>query len=512
MIKIKKYLAGDDRWNLFMRTWLVHLILPVAFLLLVFLCHPFRETFQNDTDEGINLIKAVLVMDGHQITGDIPSDQPPLLSNLLALTFRWTGRSVNVGRVVVLTFSAFLLGAAGMASQIAWDRGTSFLVYLILVLLPHYFLLSVSVMIGQPSIALAMGALFCIFSWHRYRKWFWLLLAGLLMSLSLFMKIFTLILLPIFGIGLLVSEWAVQAGKLDRSQGVPWVQLLKPAFIFSVSLFVFGAMLAITTLDLGNVLELILPHLEYRTLTSVTGSITADLKSSGFVITLSVFGLGYSLAKRKWLALYPAAWAVCAYLLLLNHNPVWWHHQVLVTIPAAMLAGFGVVSIFRDFWDISKTPELWHKAVIFSGLLIIGALLNQRFPEVVHQLGNRKPSFRSYGLDPESGDMQVLSRMVSLAEEGDLIVTDMPIFAVRAKMHVPLELAWVSDKRFRTGFLTEADFIDLVERYEPRLVLIARYPLQDVRDYLAENPDYDEVITTKIHTQKRATLYTRVEN
>ena len=101
--------------------------------------------------------------------------------------------------------------------------------------------------------------------------------------------------------------------------------------------------------------------------------------------------------------------------------------------------------------------------------------------------------------------------MNSLAKEGTLIVTDMPIFAVRAKMRVPVELAWVSDKRFRTGFLSEQDFIDVIEREKPTLVLIARYPLSEVRAYLESNANYEEVISTKIHTDRKATLYHRSE-
>jgi hypothetical protein len=127
------------------------------------------------------------------------------------------------------------------------------------------------------------------------------------------------------------------------------------------------------------------------------------------------------------------------------------------------------------------------------------------------ELEGRAPSFRSYGLDPESGDMRILSKMNSLAQDGTLIVTDMPIFAVRAKMLVPVELAWVSDKRIRTGFLSEQDFIDIIERDKPALVLIARYPLSEVRAYLESNPNYEEVISTKIHTERKATLYKRVE-
>jgi hypothetical protein len=499
-----------DRLILSKRTWMMHVLLPIVFIMIMILFHPFRETFQIDPDEGINLIKAVLVMKGHQITRDIDTDQPPLLSNILAIVFQWTGQDVNVGRFVILIFSALLLCAAGIASQIAWDRSTSILVYLMLFLLPQYLILSVSVMIGQPSIALAMVALLCLFLWHRDRKWPWLALTGLFMSLSLFTKLFTVILLPVFGIGLLVNEWVILNGGFKVLQQVSLKRLLRPAFVFSVSLIGFSAILAITMLDLKNIMTLVIPHLEYWHLASATGSITYDLKSRVPVILLAAFGLGYSVARRKWLALYPAAWAIIAYLSLLGYNPIWWHHQMLITIPASMLAAFGVKSVIRGFWKQDKTTSLWNKTLVLSGLLIVGFLLNQHIPIVADQLGNRKPSIRSYGLDPASGDMLILNRMQSLAKEGDLIVTDMPIFAVRAKMLVPVELVWVSDKRFGAGMLSEQDFIDAIDQEKPVLVLIARYPLRDVRAYLEKNPNYEEVFRTQVDPQRKAILYHRI--
>ncbi len=491
--------------------WLVHVLAPSIFILTMVLYHPFRETFQYDPDEGLNLIKTALVREGHQITGDIQTDQPPLLSNLLAFIFRWTGQSVNVGRMVVLMFSALLMGAAGMASLIAWGRSTSKLVYLTILMLPFYLKLSVSVMVGQPSIALAMVALLCLFVWHRYRKWPWLVLTGLCMSLSLFMKLFTAFILPIFGIGLLVSEWVILNGSLKKKQGVNWSQLLGPAFVFSISVIGFSGLLAIAMLDMDNVSALVTPHLDARHLMSKKVSISFYLKSAKLILWLAGLGLGYSVVKQKWLALYPAAWAATAYLLLLGHNPIWSHHQMLITIPAAMLAAFGTYSIIEDFWERSASSTLWIKTLVLSGLLLVGASLSKYPPNVWEQMNNRTPSFKSYGLDPDSGEMLILKRMQPFIKEGVPIVTDMPMFAFRANMLVPIDLAWVSSKKMNTGLLTEQDFIDVIERDNPTLILIARYKLDEVRAYLADNANYEEVISTKIHTERKATLYSRIE-
>jgi 4-amino-4-deoxy-L-arabinose transferase-like glycosyltransferase len=56
------------------------------------------------------------------------------------------------------------------------------------------------------------------------------------------------------------------------------------------------------------------------------------------LLSLAVFGVLLSIHKRNWLSLYPLAWAVVAYVLFSFYSPVFYHHQLLITIPAALLA------------------------------------------------------------------------------------------------------------------------------------------------------------------------------
>jgi hypothetical protein len=396
-----------------------------------------------------------------------------------------------------------------MATQIAFGRGSSLLVYLILIMVPNYLKVSVSVMIGQPSIALAMVALLCIFLWHRSGKWIWLVFAGIFMSLSLFMKIFTLVLLPVFGAGLLLSAWKVRTPQCPKSTLQRWISLFKPVVLFTASLAACSLLLLFWMVDLAHVDMLIAPHLVSRDVMRGIGSITAELKPATLLFLLALVGLGCSIAEQRWLGLYPAVWAVVAFLSLLGHSPIWWHHQLLVTIPSAILAAYGVFRIIRGFWSPGPATSRGRRWVVFTGLLVIGAFLSQQIQIAVSELEGRPPSLWGYGLDPESGDMRILSKMLTLAEEGDMMVTDMPMFAVRAKMRVPAALAWVSDKLLRGEFLTEADFIEVIDQEQPALVLIARYPLREVHAYLEESPYYEAVYSTKIHTGRKGTLYAR---
>ena len=88
------------------------LLLAAAFFGLVFLFSPFRERFEFDLDEGVEVIKGFLLARGYPMYTQIWSEQPPLFTYLLAVAFRLFGFEVDVGRILVLLFSALLLAAS----------------------------------------------------------------------------------------------------------------------------------------------------------------------------------------------------------------------------------------------------------------------------------------------------------------------------------------------------------------------------------------------------------------
>jgi hypothetical protein len=61
--------------------WVILILMPMIFILAIFLYHPFRERFQYDTDEGLTLMYSRLVSDGYKMSGDVITDQPPLTEN-----------------------------------------------------------------------------------------------------------------------------------------------------------------------------------------------------------------------------------------------------------------------------------------------------------------------------------------------------------------------------------------------------------------------------------------------
>ena len=70
---------------------LLWLLFPWMLVALVILFYPFRFAFELDADEGVNLMKSLLVNQGAELYTDVWSDQPPVLTYLIAALFQIVG-------------------------------------------------------------------------------------------------------------------------------------------------------------------------------------------------------------------------------------------------------------------------------------------------------------------------------------------------------------------------------------------------------------------------------------
>src|SRR5574339_891946 len=186
---------------------LLPVVLALTFLAFTFSYYPFREKLQFDSDEGLNLMRSMLVALGHPLYSEVSSDQPPLFTHILALLFRVVGFEVNPARLLVLLFSTVIVWSAAQFLQLTWGKLAAIAFVPLAIMLPQYLRLSTSVMIGVPSIALAAVSMLFVTLWHRKRNYLWLVLSGFALALSLLVKLFTGFLAPIFVIGVTASAY-----------------------------------------------------------------------------------------------------------------------------------------------------------------------------------------------------------------------------------------------------------------------------------------------------------------
>jgi hypothetical protein len=355
----------------------------------------------------------------------------------------------------------------------------------LVVMVPRYLELSVSVMIGVPSIALAALALLFLAFWHRQKRNLWLVLSGIALALSLLIKLFTGFLVPIFLAGILTAAYFER-----KEAGFSW-KTLQPVVIWSLSFAITGIVLGLILVGPQNVWMIIFPPLAAPS--------TADFQDPSFTINnhlqaaiplliLGMIGALISIHRKNWLTLYPLAWSVLAYAFLRFYSPVFYHHQLLITIPIAILAaaaiGEGIRSLvrLRTVSDLARFPT-FIGAAAFIGLILVSI---HYVPLLDKELMNH-PRITDFTLKATPGKLRVLRVMGEYANQTKWIMTDAPMYAFRVQRPVPPELATFSSKRLATGSLTPEDILTAMRAYHPEQVLIARFEIPALEEYLQEN-------------------------
>lgn len=460
------------------KAWLA----PCFFFVLMLALYPTVEQFEYNPDEGINLMKAQLVSQGHELYSEVWNDQPPLFTHALAASFKLFGTTTATGRFLVLFLSCVLLGNIWRFSTLAGGTAAAAVSVLLIVLVPHYTKLSVSVMIGLPSLALAALSMAAVARWHRYRSYTWLVVSGTALGLSVMTKLFTGFIAPIFMVGLVAGEFGRRKGRVRLANLAPvgaWTA------VFLLIVIVTGSLL----LNPGELHQLYEPHTIMRhNLSGAQHNLLPKFQNSFLLLWSAAVGGALQLYRKQWLYIYPLAWMVAAIILLSYHAPVRYHHLLLVLIPAAVLSA----SLATEAIDwISRHANQVGRSVVRQ---LVGAGILSCLVAVAVQV---EPKFRKFvtGQDVRrfSDDLspaqqrEIVREMKRHASPNEQIVTDRPMYAFRAGLSVPPELAVFSRKRLFSKALNQSDVIEIIERLEPREVLLARFHWVGVTEYLEED-------------------------
>jgi hypothetical protein len=481
----KASLTRRIRWGL-----AGNLILPVlialTFLAFTYAYYPFQEKLQFDTDEGLNLMRSSLVSLGHPLYLEVSSDQPPLFTQLLGLLLRIVGFEVNPARLLVLLFSTLLVWSGAQFLELTRGKLAAISFLPLAILLPRYLELSVSVMIGVPSIALAVLSMLFVTIWHKKHNNLWLALSGFVLALSMLIKLFTGFLAPIFLVGMTASMYFSA-----KEAGLSW-RLLRPALIWSISFASMLILLGLILVGPQNIWQIILPHISASSNTVLqdeSSSINTYLQAAIPMLLLGLFGALVAIYRRNWLGLYPLAWAAVAYIFLSFYSPVWYHHQLLITIPAALLAATGVGEGLLALIQLRQPSGRKLLPALLGAVALISFVLvsNLYWQELRSDL-RESPSFSSaVPLKATQGKIKVLKTMNKYIDQTNWIVTDMPMYAFRVQRPVPPNLATFSQKRLVTGSLTDKDIISAMQTYHPEQVLMARFTIPALETYLQKN-------------------------
>ena len=471
-------------WRNNASTVILPILIALIFLIFTFSFYPFREKLQYDTDEGLNLMRSMLVELGHPLYSEVSSDQPPLFTLILALLFRVVGFEVNASRMVVLLFSTILVWAGAQFLQLTWGKLAAILFLPLIVLTPRYLDLSVSVMIGIPSIALAMVAMLFVALWHRKKNNVWLVLSGFMLAISVLIKFFTGFLAPLFLTGITIAAY------LDADKKFSW-RVFRPALIWSVCFAGLAALLVLILVGPRNLWLIIYPHMmapsnEYLQFQSY--DMNALLQVAVPILILGFLGAFITIYKRNWLGLYPVAWAAAAYVLFNTYTPVWYHHQLMITIPVALLAAAAIGESIHSLARVRAFSDLVRpQSLLGAGILIVFIWTAVYYAPTLDRQLMDKPRIYDFNIRATRGKLKILQARNDYEDQTTWILTDMPIYAFRVQRPVPPNLATFSEKRLFTGSLTEEDIMSAMRDYRPEQVMIARFNIPVLEEYVQEN-------------------------
>lgn len=467
------------------------LLIPVVYFLIIFTYFPFHNTFALDFDEGINLLSVQMLQRGFLLYSEIWYDQPPLFNFLLVLVMRVFGTEVCVSRMFVLLLSCGLLWVSFQYLRDLWGWRHAVVGVILILLLPLFARLSVSVMAGLPAIILSAFSMAALTYWHKYRKYYWIYLSAVCMALSVLVKLFTGFLAPIFIVGLLLGEYSRYREKKDVKQ------LILPSLIWG-SIFTALVFLPLYwVVKPNNFDQLLLTHLYAGTANKYQSDpsyrLAAQLRDAAPILALALLGVYYTVRSKNRLAWYPIVWMVAASMILSRYVPVWDHQQLLITIPAAWVAAGGVGEawsyVHRLLRDHSRLQSRYMISLVTVCVLVYACAA--RIPTIVPEFESN-PNLSSFGLKPTSTEAKFLKKIRLYAPETRWMITDIPMFAFYANLPVPPNLVDFSLKRLETGSLTEEEIIKSIQVYHPEQVLLGRNKLTSVRQYLKK--DYQIIL------------------
>ena len=119
-------------------------------------------------------------------------------------------------------------------------------------------------------------------------------------------------------------------------------------------------------------------------------------------------------------------------------------------------------------------------------VLLLVVLVNSAIPTLQGELVD---SFQtdSFALRGTAGKLKVLNLMADYADRTHWILTDMPMYAFLVRRPVPPLLATFSEKRLLTDSITAEEVLATLRAYNPEQVMLARFNLPLLDEYLALN-------------------------
>jgi hypothetical protein len=434
-----------------------------------------------DKDEGVNLMKARLVADGYRLYDPIWSDQPPLLTYLLAGLERVNGPSLVAARALMLAFGVLLLWSVGRLTCELAGEPAGWLAVLLLIGTRKFARLGASIMIGMPALAVGVTAVLLLHSAMRRRSIVLAAAAGATFAASMQIKLNTFIILPAVAVAL--ATWPVGTEAERRTEVRR--RHLAAAFIGGLGVVLTAIPWASGAMSLDQVLA---PHLGNSLsyggrLIAAARAIAGHLGEDGPFVVIGLAGLVYGIRLRQPAARFGGVWLISSLVTLLHASPVQSHHRIMLTTPLAIAGAAGLVDLVRSLRATGRGRAAYGATVPVGLVLALGVVRVGWFAIDMY-------NWRAVAdMDP-----QVIAMLRSRGDQTRWVFTDHPLIVWEAGLRTPPEIAVLTAKRVSRS-LAASELIRVLDRYAPEQAVLDRFDFPpEVDDYIARH--YRRVLQT----------------
>ena len=145
--------AGTSNWRRLNRRPAVVLMILLSVFSLIQSCLPLRTAVQIGADEGFELAKATLCLNGYKLYSEVWNDQPPLHTFLITQVVKHLSPSILGPRLVTSTFTVLLLSSVFFIGLRVSGLLVAALTSSLLIASPGFLELSSSCMVEVPALA-----------------------------------------------------------------------------------------------------------------------------------------------------------------------------------------------------------------------------------------------------------------------------------------------------------------------------------------------------------------------
>ena len=431
---------------------LFFLILTTIFIMMFPINALVKHAFEYNMDEGTDLMKSELLLNGHTLYKDIFSDQPPLFTVTLAFWLKLFGLSVYSARIMVFIFSLILLWAVFNILKEEAGKPAGIAAVILLFFSNLYLPLSVSVMMGLPSLSLAMVSIYLLFLYRKNALKRYLVISGIFLALSSLIKMFTVFILP----AMLFEIFYIERARLKQvNKGI--VDNAIFLWFISFSLVWLAIIITFFNHDFSALInQLFVPHLGPLNLPNNGFQIIWRYMQSDYdILLLALIGFGIIIKKRK--TFLPVILLLISVFALSKYRPIWNHYYLLVSIPLVWLAAIAI----GDVLSVNKRNFRYFLVLILVMLSIF------RLPAKYIRMTNNVEAGST------ANELKLIEIMGSYKSGVNWIFTDQAMFAFYSKMLTPPELTLVAHKRHYSKNENEKYLLQKLEDYKPELVLLS---------------------------------------